>query len=76
MMGVTHVLSAALIVLACVLCVASPARAAYCRGKPDPAASPNSNPISDLAPAFVSEVPNGKLYMVQNGDDTIPIVHL
>jgi isopenicillin-N N-acyltransferase-like protein len=33
-------------------------------------------PILTGSPVFVKSVPNGKLYMVGSGDDTIPVVHV
>lgn len=65
-----------LLVLLVLGCAAGGALAAYCHGKPDPGAQPNLNPIYTAAPTFVKAVPNGKLYVVGDGDDQISVVHV
>eukprot|EP01116_Phalansterium_solitarium_P023469 TRINITY_DN8231_c0_g1_i1.p1 TRINITY_DN8231_c0_g1~~TRINITY_DN8231_c0_g1_i1.p1 ORF type:complete len:429 (+),score=169.95 TRINITY_DN8231_c0_g1_i1:93-1379(+) len=38
--------------------------------------TPNLYPIQDAPPTFVKSVPNGKLYTVGQGDETISLVHV
>lgn len=57
--------------------LSAPARAAFCSGKPNPAAQPNLNPLDLRAPVHVRSVPNASLYQVGcPGEDCISIVHL
>jgi hypothetical protein len=54
-------------------------KAAYCNGKPDPNAEMNVNDILEGASTsvLVRSVPNGKLYVANQGTtDEIPIVHV
>jgi len=52
------------------------AQAAECHGAPKPDAQPNMNAIETGEPVHVRDVPNGKLFHVGTGDDTIALVHL
>ena len=53
------------------------ADAAFCTGKPDPAAQPNLNPLDSRPPVHVRSVPNASLYHVGcPGEDCISVVHL
>ena len=67
-----------LVVLAAAqFCTLAPsARAAFCSGKPSPAAQTNNNTIDTGAPVFVRSVANGSLYSVGSGEDRIAAVHL
>jgi isopenicillin-N N-acyltransferase-like protein len=49
---------------------------AYCDGKPDPNAKINMNPIIEANPRFIKAVPNGAMYMIGKGEDTLPVTHL
>ena len=52
--------------------LAGPADAAFCTGKPDPAAQPNLNPLDSRPPVHVRSVPNASLYHVGcPGEDCI-----
>lgn len=52
------------------------ARAAYCSGKPHPDAQTNNFTTITDAPILVKSVKNAHLYTINNGVDSIPIVHL
>jgi len=49
---------------------------AYCHGKPNPAATPNLNPIWTGAPTFVSSATNGTLYTVGEGEEMVHLLHV
>ncbi|KAL3855217.1 hypothetical protein ACJMK2_014437 [Sinanodonta woodiana] len=49
---------------------------AYCNGKPSPDAQQNLNPISTGPPQLLRTVPNGKVYIVGEGEDSFKIVHV
>lgn len=52
------------------------ALAAYCHGKPNPAAQPNTIPIWQGNPTFLNSTDNGKLFIVGQGNDTVQILHV
>ena len=53
------------------------ARAAFCSGKPNPAAQPNLHALDTRAPVLVRSVPNASLYHVGcPGQDCLSVVHL
>lgn len=65
----------ALALLAAAL-AASPARAEYCSGGPDPNAQPNTLPIFTDAPALVKTVPNGKLFTAGAAGYNFSLIHV
>lgn len=54
----------------------STSNAAYCHGKPDPNAKPNSNPINSVAPKLVRTVPNGKAFTVGTPGNEFWVLHV
>jgi len=52
------------------------ALAAYCHGKPNPAAQPNMTPLWQGNPTFLNSTDYGKLYTVGQGNDTAHLLHV
>ncbi|KJE94496.1 hypothetical protein CAOG_05130 [Capsaspora owczarzaki ATCC 30864] len=67
-----------LVVLVALLgCAAIPtAFGAYCNGKPNPDAQPNTLPITTSAPVLVRSITNAKLFIAGQGDDQFNILHV
>lgn len=49
---------------------------AFCDGRPDPNAKINMNTIIEANPRFIRSVPNGALFHIGEGDDSLPLTHL
>eukprot|EP00658_Telonema_sp_P-2_P032909 TRINITY_DN24262_c0_g1_i1.p1 TRINITY_DN24262_c0_g1~~TRINITY_DN24262_c0_g1_i1.p1 ORF type:complete len:489 (+),score=146.71 TRINITY_DN24262_c0_g1_i1:90-1469(+) len=62
-------------VLLLLLAMAAPVAPAGCNGQSKPG-PPNLTPIYEDAPVFQSSVPNGKHFVVGDGDDKIDVLHL